>query len=150
MDTIGTLIALATQRNWKFYQLDVKSIFLNGVLQEEVYMDQPKGYVKSRAKNKVYKLTKALYGLNQALRAWNDEINSYLLSCGFHRSASEATLHVKFKNDELLIMSIYVDDIIYTGNSVELIKEFKNKMMTKYEITDIGPLSFFWNGNRSN
>lgn len=113
-------------------------------------MDQPKGYVKSRVENKVYKLIKAIYGLNQALRAWYDEINSYLLSCGFHKSASEATLHVKFKNDELLIMSIYVDDIIYTGNSVELIKEFKNNMMTKYEITDIGPLSFFWNGNRSN
>ena len=70
LDTIRTLIALAAQRSWKLFQLDVKSAFLNGILQEEVYVDQPEGFVIKGKEDKVYKLYKALYGLKQAPRAW--------------------------------------------------------------------------------
>ena len=144
LDTIRTLIALAAQKGWKLYQLDVKSAFLNGVLKEEVYVDQPDGFVTTNYEDKVYKLKKALYGLKQAPRAWYEEINAYLVSCGYVRSTSEATLYCKTKEDSgTLIVSIYVDDIVYTGSSEELIDEFKTEMMRRYEMTDLGLLYHF-------
>ncbi|CAL8151067.1 unnamed protein product [Prunus armeniaca] len=138
LDTIRTLIALAAQKDWKLYQLDVKSAFLNGVLQEEVYINQPEGFVIKDKEDKVYRLHKALYGLKQAPRAWYGEIDSYFTQCGFKKSLSEATLYTKERGDkDILIVSIYVDDIVYTGSNKELLDEFKEDMMTKYEMTDL-------------
>ncbi|CAL9012681.1 unnamed protein product [Prunus brigantina] len=115
LDTIRTLIALATKNSWKLYQLDVKSAFLKGVLKEEVYADQPDGFIVQGEEDKVHKLHKALYGLKKVPRAWYGEIDSYLVQCGFKRSTSEATLYVKYRgNLYLVIVSIYVDDIVYT------------------------------------
>lgn len=144
LDTIRTLIALAAKNNWKLYQLDVKSSFLNGVLEEKVYVDQPDGFIVQGVEDKVYKLHKALYGLKQAPRAWCGEIDSYLAQCGFKRSISEATLYTKCRKDsDMIIVSIYVDDIVYTGNSQELLQEFKTDMMHKYEMIDLGLLHHF-------
>ncbi|BBH01896.1 BURP domain-containing protein [Prunus dulcis] len=144
LDTIKTLIALAAQKGWKLYQLDVKFAFLNGVLKEEVYVDQSDGFVVPNYEDKVYKLKKALYGLKQSPRAWYEEINAYLISCGYVRSTSEATLYCKTKEDSgTLIVSIYVDDIVYTGSSGELIAEFKSEMTRRYEMTDLGLLYHF-------
>ncbi|KAM1223589.1 hypothetical protein ACFX2G_043549 [Malus domestica] len=144
LDTIRTLIALAAQRSWKLYQLDVKSAFLNGQLQEEVYVEQPEGFVINGKEDKVYRLYKALYGLKQAPRAWYGEIDSYFTQCGFIKSLSEATLYTKTKGDkDILIVSIYVDDIVYTGNNQEMLDEFKEDMKDKYEMTDLGVLHHF-------
>ncbi|CAL9007544.1 unnamed protein product [Prunus brigantina] len=143
LDTVRTLIALAAQRGWKLFQLDVKSAFLNGVLHEEVYVDQPPGFVIKNKEDGVYRLKKALYGLKQAPRAWYDEINSYFTTAGFQRSPSEATLYVKTEESGILIVSLYVDDIIYTGSSRELMMEFKIEMMRQYEMTDLGLLHHF-------
>ena len=141
LDTIRTLIALAAQKGWKLFQLDVKSAFLNGVLEEEVYTEQPEGFEVKTASHKVYKLKKALYGLKQAPRAWYSEIDTYLTSCNFKRSTSEATLYTRTDEEgKLIIVSIYVDDIVYTGNSNALLSEFKRDMMQKYEMTDLGLL----------
>ncbi|CAL9017140.1 unnamed protein product [Prunus brigantina] len=143
LDTIRTLIALAAQRGWKLFQLDVKSAFLNGVLDEEVYVDQPLGFVIKNKEDGVYRLKKALYGLKQAPRAWYDEINSYFTTAGFQRSPSEATLYVKTEESGILIVSLYVDDIIYTKSSRELMMEFKIEMMRQYEMTNLGLLHHF-------
>ncbi|CAL8174177.1 unnamed protein product [Prunus armeniaca] len=144
LDTIRTLVALAAQKNWKLYQLDVKSAFLNGVLEEEVYVDQPDGFVVKGSEDKVYKLHKALYGLKQAPRAWYDEIDTYFAQCGFTKSQSEATLYTKTRGEaEILTVSIYVDDIVYTGSSQSMLEEFKQDLMVKYEMTDLGLLHHF-------
>ncbi|KAM1699812.1 hypothetical protein ACFX2K_031115 [Malus domestica] len=144
LDTIRTLIALAAQKSWRLYQLDVKSAFLNGVLQEEVYVDQPEGFTVQGKEDKVYRLHKALYGLKQASRAWYGEIDAYFSQCGFQKSLSEPTLYIKSKGEnDIIIMSIYVDDIIYTGSSKEMLEEFKEDMMMKYEMTDLGLLHHF-------
>ncbi|CAL9010595.1 unnamed protein product [Prunus brigantina] len=140
---VRALVALAAQKNWKLFQLDVKSAFLNGVLSEEVYVDQPSGFVIQGSEDKVYRLKKALYGLKQAPRAWYEEINSYFTRAGFHRSLSEATLYTKRSTSGILIVSLYVDDIIYTGSSKEMMLEFKNEMMKQYEMTDLGLLHHF-------
>ncbi|CAL2254853.1 unnamed protein product [Prunus armeniaca] len=143
LDTIRTLIALAAHKEWSLYQLDVKSAFLNGVLKEEVYVEQPQGFVKKDEETKVYKLHKALYGLKQAPRAWYDEIDAYFNKAGFKKSPSEATLYVKAEDSDVLIVSLYVDDIVYTGSSSQMIEEFRRDMMEHYEMTDLGVLHHF-------
>ncbi|CAL2249791.1 unnamed protein product [Prunus armeniaca] len=143
VDTIRTLIALAAHKEWSLYQLDVKSAFLNGVLKEEVYVEQPQGFVKKDEETKVYKLHKALYGLKQAPRAWYDEIDAYFNKAGFKKSPSEATLYVKAEGSDVLIVSLYVDDIVYTGSSSQMIEEFRRDMMEHYEMTDLGVLHHF-------
>ena len=95
LDTIRSVISLAAQKGWFLYQLDVKSAFLNGVLKEEVYVDQPEGFIIKGEEMKVYKLKKALYGLKQAPRAWYGEIDSYFIGKGFQRSHNEPTLYIK-------------------------------------------------------
>ncbi|CAL8092095.1 unnamed protein product [Prunus armeniaca] len=143
LDTIRTLVALTAQKGWKLFQLDVKSAFLNGVLHEEVYVDQPPGFMVKNKEDRVYRLKKALYGLKQAPRAWYEEINSYFTKAGFQRSPSEATLYVKAVESGILIVSLYVDDIIYTRSSKALMMEFKTEMMRQYEMTDLGLLHHF-------
>ncbi|KAA0046865.1 putative gag-pol polyprotein, identical [Cucumis melo var. makuwa] len=120
------------------------SVFLNGELQEEVYVEKPEGFVKKDSEEKVYKLTKALYGLKQAPRAWYSKIDGYFQQNGFKRSANEPTLYEKKggKND-FIIVCLYVDDIIYTSSSNSLVAEFKSHMKNKFEMTDLGLLHFF-------
>ncbi|CAL2225682.1 unnamed protein product [Prunus armeniaca] len=113
LDTIRALVALAAQKKWKIYQLDVKSAFLNGELEEEIYVEQPQGFIEQRGENKALKLKKALYGLKQAPRAWNSRIDKYFINAGFRRSKSEPTLYTK-------------------------IQEFKKDMMKTFEMSDLG------------
>ena len=87
LDTIRLLFAIATQKSWKVYQMDVKSAFLNGFLQEEIYVDQPEGFIVKGQEHKVYLLKKALYGLKQAPSAWYSIIDEYLLSLGFKKKS---------------------------------------------------------------
>jgi hypothetical protein len=116
-DTIRCILAMAALREWSVFQLDVKSAFLHGELIETVYVEQPLGYVKKGAENKVYKLHKALYGLKQAPRAWYSKIEQYFTSEGFEKCPYEHTLFVKYDDKgNWLIVSLYVDDLIFTGN----------------------------------
>ena len=112
---------------WKVYQKDVKSTFLNGILEEEVYVQHPQGYEIKGQENKVYKLKKDLSRLKQALRTWYNKIDYYLISHGFCRSTSEPRLYTKInKQGKILIFCLYVDDMIFTRNlSVD---EFKTTM----------------------
>jgi len=141
---VRTLLALAAQLSWPVYQFDVKSAFLNGDLEEEVYVAQPEGFVVSEQESKVYRLKKALYGLKQAPRAWYSKINSYLQENGFERSKNEPTLYVKKRGKaDFLVMCLYVDDMIYMGSCESLIAEFKSFMMKNIEMTDLGLLHYF-------
>jgi len=143
LDTIRLLLAIASQKGWKVFQLDVKSAFLNGVLQEEIYVEQPDGFVVQGEEDKVYLLKRALYGLKQAPRAWYSRIDDHLQSLGFTKSLSEATLYVKQKGNDVLIVSLYVDDILVTGNHARLIEEFKQEMTDVFEMTDLGLMTYF-------
>jgi len=96
--------------------MDVKSSLLNGVLEEEVYVEQPMRYIKKGLENKVYKLKNALYGLKQAPRAWYTRIDSYFMGHGFDRCSYEHTLYIKSNTDGDLIVCLYVDDLIFTGS----------------------------------
>lgn len=142
-DTTRMLLAIAAQKQWKIHQLDVKSAFLNGFLEEEIYVDQPEGFVVEGQENKVYRLKKALYGLKQAPRAWYNRIDEYLLNLGFVKSLSESTLYIKAEKNDLIIVSLYVDDLLVTGSNIELIQKFKEDMMQAFEMADLGEMSYF-------
>ena len=105
--------------------MDVKSAFLNGALQEEVYMMQPLGFKVVGQQQKVCRLVKALYGLKQAPRAWYIKIDKYLTDHGFQRSPSDANLYIKHTGDDILFMIVYVDDLIITGSLAPLIHGIK-------------------------
>jgi transposase InsO family protein len=142
LDTVRTLLAIAAQHKWKVYQMDFKSTFLNGFLEEEVYFDQPPGFEVQEKPTKVYRLKKALYGLKQAPRAWNFRIDTYLIKSGFSRSQNEPTLYTKIdQHGKILIVCLYVDDMIYTGN-LEL-TYFKLAMQSEFEMTDLGIMKYF-------
>jgi hypothetical protein len=142
LDTIRMVLAIAAQHNWKVYQMDVKSAFLNGYLEEEVYVQQPPGYEVRGQEDKVYRLKKALYGLKQAPRAWYSRIDSYMIKNEFIRSTSEPTLYTKVNEQgQILIVCLYVDDLIYTGNlSIDM---FKSAMKKEFEMTDLGLMNYF-------
>ena len=126
LDIIRMIISLSAQNKWKIYQMDVKSAFLNGTLEEEVYVEQPTGYVIPGVEDKVYRLKKALYGLKQAPRAWYKKIDSYFIENGFQRCPFEHTLYIKFiEPGDILIVCLYVDDLIFTGNNLKMIAEFR-------------------------
>ena len=128
MDTIKALLAIVAQNQCPVYQMDVKSSFLNGILEEEFYVDQPPGYTIKGHEEKVYKMKKALYGLKQAPRAWYSRIDSYLINNGFNRSNNHPTVHVKIEQGKILMVCIYVDEMIYTGN---LMLEYLKIVMKK-------------------
>ena len=125
------------------FQLDVKSAFLNGFLEEEIYVEQPEGFVDKGNKNKVYLLKKALYGLKQAPRVWYSRIDDHLISPGFEKSLSELTLYVKHDGTNILIISLYVDDLLVTGNNLDQVNQFKLNMKKVFEMTDLGLMTYF-------
>jgi len=143
MDTVRMIIALAAKKGWLIYQLDVKSAFLHGELSEDLFVEQPKGYEQKGNEHKVYKLHKALYGLKQAPRAWFSRIEAYFSHEGFQKCISEQTLFVKTSGGRILIVSIYVDDLIFTGDDEQMMLEFKQLMMRVFDMTDLGRMRFF-------
>eukprot|EP00268_Persea_americana_P056077 TRINITY_DN6570_c0_g1_i4.p1 TRINITY_DN6570_c0_g1~~TRINITY_DN6570_c0_g1_i4.p1 ORF type:complete len:520 (+),score=81.62 TRINITY_DN6570_c0_g1_i4:3057-4616(+) len=143
-DTIRMILALAANREWSVYQLDVKSAFLHGELSEEVFIERPQGYEVEGAQDKVYKLKKALYGLKQAPRAWFSIIESYFIKEGFEKCLCEHTLFIKCgAGGRVLIVSLYVDDLIFTGNDEKMFEEFKGSMKREFDMSDIGRMKYF-------
>jgi hypothetical protein len=142
-ETIRSILSLAAYEGWCVYQLDVKSAFLHGELVENVYVEQPLGYRKGND-SQVYKLKKALYGLRQAPRAWYSKIESYFLSEKFEKCFCEHTLFVKCdEKGSILIVSVYVDDLIYTGNDELMMRSFKRSMKEMFAMTDLGKMMYF-------
>eukprot|EP00253_Pinus_taeda_P005243 PITA_05243 len=143
INTIRMLICLATKHKWKLHQLDVKSAFLNGELKEEIYLVQPPGFVKKGQEHFVCKLHKALYGLKQAPRSCYDKIDSFFVQHSFHKSLNDPNLYTKInKQRQIILISLYVDDMIIIGNANSLIKEIKQKMSQEFEMKDLGDLHY--------
>lgn len=138
IETIRLVVAIASSKGWTLHQLDVKSAFLNGPIEEEIYVNQPPGLEEAGANTKVYKLNKALYGLKQAPRAWNKRLDSFLLQQGFSKCTVEYGVYVKASNQALLLVCVYVDDLLVTGTSDAEIIKFKGEMQVEFEMSDLG------------
>jgi hypothetical protein len=141
--SIRTIIALATAKmKWKLHQMDVKTTFLNGVIDEEVYIEQPQGFEVEDKKTHVCKLKKALYRLKQAPRAWYGRIDNFLTSLGFTKSKADSNLYFKVMNDDPVILLLYVDDLFLTGEE-NLITKCKKKLASEFEMKDLGLMHYF-------
>ncbi|GKA10332.1 retrovirus-related pol polyprotein from transposon TNT 1-94 [Tanacetum coccineum] len=144
LEAIRIFLAFAAHMNMVVYQMDVKTAFLNGNLREEVYVSQPDGFVDKDKPNHVYKLKKALYGLKQAPRAWYDMLSSFLISQDFSKGSVDPTLFIRRDGKELLLVQIYVDDIIFAASTPELCDLFSKIMCSKFKMSMMGKISFFF------
>ncbi|GJZ39769.1 zinc finger, CCHC-type containing protein [Tanacetum coccineum] len=143
MESIRLILALAAKENWIVHHLDVKSAFLNGELKEEVYVTQPTGFEVKGKEEMVYKLHKALYGLRQAPRSWNAKLDKVLKELGFRKCAQDQAVYKLQSKNTTLIIGVYVDDIIVTGSSEKQIQEFKVRMNSIFEMSDLGKLNYY-------
>ncbi|KAK2402513.1 putative mitochondrial protein [Trifolium repens] len=143
LESIRLLLGVACILKFKLYQMDVKSAFLNGYLQEEVYVEQPKGFVDPEHPNYVYKLKKALYGLKQAPRAWYERLTQFLEEQGYRKGGSDKTLFVKQEKGKFIIAQIYVDDIVFGGMSDAMVQHFVQQMQSEFEMSLVGELTYF-------
>ena len=116
---------------------------LNGVIDREVYVEQPPGFENKEHSNHVFKLSKALYGLRQAPRAWYERLSSFLLKNGFQRGTIDTTLFIKNSNDSFILVQIYVDDIIFGSANESLCSEYGKLMTSEFDMSMMGELNFF-------
>lgn len=140
--TIRIILTLAVTFHWTVQQIDINNAFLNGLLQEEVYMTQPSGF-ESSDKTLVCKLHKALYGLKQAPRAWYERLTHTLLQMGFVKSKCDPSLLVHHQNGACTYVLVYVDDILITGSTPHLIKDLIGKLNIKFALKQLGEVDYF-------
>jgi hypothetical protein len=141
--TIRSLLALSNAKNWEVHQMDVKTAFLQGNLEEEIYMRQPDGYVNKELPNHVCKLKKSIYGLKQSARCWNNAIDTFLKSSGYKQMESDPCLYMKSIRDQngvikFVILSIHVDDILLFSNDSCMLSEEKKLIGLKFKVDDMG------------
>nr|GEX37959.1 hypothetical protein [Tanacetum cinerariifolium] len=132
IEAIRLFLAYASFMGFMVYQMDVKSTFLYGTIEEEVYVCQPLGFEDPDHPDKVYKVVKALYGLHQAPRSWYETLATYLLGNGFQRRTIDQKLFIKKQKGDILLVQIYVDDIIFGATNKDLCKSFEKLMKDKF------------------
>ena len=143
LKSIRILLAIASHLNFKLYQMNVKSAFLNRMLQEEVYVEQPKGFVDPHRPDDVYKLKKALYGFKQAPKAWYDRLTAYLTEHGFKRVFANTTLFIRKYKNYFVVAKIYVDDIVFGATNDSLAQSFVDEMKKMFKMSMVGELTYF-------
>ena len=143
LEAIRIFLAYASYKRFTVYQMDVKTAFLYGKVKEEIYVEQPDGFIDSKFPNHVYKLDKALYGLHQAPRAWYATLTEHLLANGYTRGTIDQTLFIKHQNKDQIVVQIYVDDIIFGSTNEEMCKEFAQVMKKRFEMSSLGEMTMF-------
>jgi hypothetical protein len=141
--TVRTVLSLALSRSWPVHQLDVKNAFLHGTLFETVYCSQPAGFVDSSRPDMVCRLNKSLYGLKQAPRAWYSRFATFLLTLGFTEAKSDTSLFVYRRGDETSYLLLYVDDIVLTASSQQLLQSVIFSLRQEFAMKDLGQLHHF-------
>ncbi|GJZ48665.1 retrovirus-related pol polyprotein from transposon TNT 1-94, partial [Tanacetum coccineum] len=143
LEFIRILLAYACALDFKLFQMDVKSAFLNGFINEEVYVAQPPGFIDFEKPDHVYKLKKALYGFIQAPKAWYDRLKSFLIKHEYKMGMVDNTLFTKKKSSNLIIVQIYVDDIIFGSTYQDMCDEFSKIMHDEFTMSMMSELNFF-------
>ncbi|GKC57240.1 putative ribonuclease H-like domain-containing protein [Tanacetum coccineum] len=143
IEAIRLFLAYASFKDFVVYQMDVKSAFLYGKIEEEVYVCQPPGFEDLDFPDRVYKVEKALYGLHQALRAWYETFSTYLLDNEVQRGKIDKTLFIRWDKGDILLVQVYVDDIIFGSTKKSLCTEFEKMMHKKFQMSSMGELTFF-------
>ncbi|XP_049358902.1 uncharacterized protein LOC125823596 [Solanum verrucosum] len=142
MITVRTLISVAASKDWSLIQMDVNNAFLQGDLHEEVYMSLPQGFYR-QGKTRVCKLLKSLYGLKQASRQWNIKLSTALLEAGCIQSSHDYSLFTKHCGNDIVVILVYVNDLMITRNSQQLIDDGQKTLHSKFKVKDLGQLRYF-------
>ena len=140
--SIISILALAIVMKWKIHQMDVKTAFFNGVVEEEVYVEQPLGFETHDRESHVCIWKKAMYGLKHAPRTWYGIINSFLSSLGFTKSKADSNLYYKVEDGNPVMLLLYVNDLFVIG-TYGLIADMKRKIATEFEMKDLGMMHYF-------
>ena len=119
------MLAIAAFYDYEIWQMDVKTAFLNGFLEQELYMMQPEGFVEPKGANKVCKLQRSIYGLVQAYRSWNKHFDSVIKAYGFIQTFGEACIYKKVSGSSVAFLILFVDDILLIGNDIEFLDSIK-------------------------
>ncbi|GJV13153.1 putative ribonuclease H-like domain-containing protein [Tanacetum coccineum] len=143
LEAIRIFLAFASYMGFIVYQMDVKSAFLYGKIDEEVYVSQPPGFLDSKYPEKVYKVVKALYGLHQAPRAWYATLSTFLLKNGYRRGTIDKTLFLRKDKHDIILVQVYVDDIIFGSTKKSWCDEFEALMKSRFQMSSMGELTFF-------
>jgi hypothetical protein len=144
MTSVRLFLAMAAMKRWPLFQLDIKNAFLHGDLEEEIYMEQPPGFVAQRGRSLVCKLQKSLYGLKQSPRAWFGRFSKVLQQFGMIRCESDHSVFVKCSSsNKYIYLVVYVDDIVITGDDNDGIKALKQHLFQNFQTKDLGPLRYF-------
>ncbi|GJT07244.1 putative ribonuclease H-like domain-containing protein [Tanacetum coccineum] len=143
LEAIRIFLAFASYKGLIVYQMDVKSAFLYGKIDEEVYVSQPPGFQDPKSPEKVYKVVKALYGLHQAPRAWYATLSTFLLKNGYKRGTINKTLFLKKDKHDIILVQVYVDDIIFGSTKKSWCDEFEALMKSRFQMSSMGELTFF-------
>ncbi|GJY52050.1 putative ribonuclease H-like domain-containing protein [Tanacetum coccineum] len=143
IEAIRLFLAFASFMGFIVYQMDVKSAFLYGTIDEEVYVSQPPGFVDPEHPTKVYKVVKALYGLHQAPRAWYATLSTFLEKHGYKRGTIDKTLFIRRNKKDIMLVQVYVDDIIFGSTNKSWCDEFEALMQSRFQMSSMGELTFF-------
>eukprot|EP00253_Pinus_taeda_P017608 PITA_17608 len=143
LEAIRMFLSLSSFQKFKVFQMDVKSTFLNGDLDEEVHIEQPDGFILGNDPKLVCRLKKALYGLKQAPRAWYYRLDKYLRQQGSIKGSTNSNIYIRIDNDKLLILVVYVDDIIFGSNEEDMSQNFALVMQKEFEMSMLGELTYF-------
>ncbi|KAH9768292.1 Integrase catalytic domain-containing protein [Citrus sinensis] len=138
LTSIRVLFAIASLNNLYVHKMDVKTAFLNGDLDEEIYMEQPEGFVLPGNEKKVCKLVKSLYGLKQAPKQWHEKFDSVILSHGFKHNNADKCIYFKFTNDFGVIICLYVDDLLIFGTNMQGVDDTKKYLTSQFKMKDLG------------
>ncbi|GJT92712.1 putative retrotransposon protein [Tanacetum coccineum] len=139
---IRILIAIAAYYDYEIWQMDVKTAFLNGYLNEEVYMEQPEGFVNPKYPNRVCKLKCSIYGLKQASRQWNKRFDDEIKKFGFSQNADEPCVYLKASGSNVTFLILYVDDILIMGNSIPMLQDVKSYLGKCFAMKDLGEAAY--------
>ncbi|GJR54990.1 retrovirus-related pol polyprotein from transposon TNT 1-94 [Tanacetum coccineum] len=143
MEVIRIFLAYVAHKSFIVFQMDIKIAFLHGTLKEDVYMFQPEGFIDVDHPSHVYKLKKALYGLKQAPRAWYDELSKFLLQNHFFKGTIDPTLFIRHFDNDILVVQVYLDDIIFGYTNPRYTQLFFDLMKSRFEMSMMGEMTFF-------
>ncbi|KAG4038241.1 hypothetical protein PC123_g26197 [Phytophthora cactorum] len=143
LTSIRTLLSLAAKYNLTVHQMDVKTAFLNGSLDKDIYMVQPDGYKDEEHPDYVCQLQRSLYGLKQSPRMWNQTIDNFMLELGFKKCEANHCIYVKRDDQDMIFVALYVDDLVLASNNDKLLKSTKKALSERFDMTDLGHLKYF-------
>src|SRR3990170_8819677 len=142
LKSVRIMLAIAAFYDYEIWQMDVKTAFLNGFLEEELYMMQPEGFIDPKDANKVCKLQRSIYGLVQASRSWNKHFDSVIKAYGFIKTFGEACIYKKVSGSSVAFLILYVHDILLMGNDIEFLESIKEYLNKSFSKKDLGEAAY--------